>query len=298
MSNVHVQTSTLRNGTTSPSYEFSSMHDEGIDGPSEMLCRESSSMTAALATASSRDHPTNQIDDERSTTTSCRALQGQQTTTTEVSELVVKAKKAAASLWMILHSQSCHLKSCPHPHCSETKSILSHVQVCPAWSNHSCPCPTSVKGCNETRKLLAHYEKCKELRSRLRQSSAQGKHYPQQSTCLVCSLMARYAKNVTDKSPKKNAHIPSVAPMPPLPRQRPRSESCPEQKSPERKSRSVKFAPCLRTTRYYHVEKDKSFCVSTRPRSASWGSNVLGETIIEESGERECTEDIILPGSL
>eukprot|EP00804_Cyclotella_cryptica_P011719 CCRYP_011335-RA/>CCRYP_011335-RA protein AED:0.17 eAED:0.34 QI:1546/0/0.5/1/0/0/2/0/236 len=236
MSNVHVQTSTLRNGTTSPSYEFSSMHDEGIDGPSEMLCRESSSMTAALATASSRDHPTNQIDDERSTTTSCRALQGQQTTTTE--------------------------------------------------------------GCNETRKLLAHYEKCKELRSRLRQSSAQGKHYPQQSTCLVCSLMARYAKNVTDKSPKKNAHIPSVAPMPPLPRQRPRSESCPEQKSPERKSRSVKFAPCLRTTRYYHVEKDKSFCVSTRPRSASWGSNVLGETIIEESGERECTEDIILPGSL
>ncbi|KAL7481076.1 hypothetical protein ACHAW6_006753 [Cyclotella cf. meneghiniana] len=296
MSNVHVQTSTLpSDGASSPSYDFISRGDEGIDVSSEMLCKESSSVETSLTTVPSRAHLTNQIDDGPSTTTSCRASQGQQATATEVSELVVKAKKAAASLWMILHSQSCHLKSCPHPHCSDTKYILSHVQACPTSSNPSCSCPTCFKGCNETRKLLAHYQKCKDLRSR--QNTAQGKQYPQQTTCLVCSLMARYAKNIADKSPNKNAHIASAT-MPPLPRQRPRSESCPEQKSPERKSRSVKFAPCLRTTRYYHAEKDKSYGMSRRPRSASWGSNALGETILEESGERECTEEIVLPGSL
>ena len=105
--------------------------------------------------------------------------------------------------------------------------------------------------------------------------------------------MARYAKNFTLKS------IETKAVMPPPPRQRPRSESYPELKSPERKSRTVKFAPCLRTTRYYHPEKDKSYCVARRPRSLSWGSNVMPEAIEEENSETSCTEEIVLPsGSL
>ena len=119
------------------------------------------------------------------------------------------------------------------------------------------------------------------------------KQYPQQSNCLVCSLVARYAMNFADKS------IRTKSAMPPPPRQRPRSESYPELKSPERKSRTVKFAPCLRTTRYYHPEKDKSYCVARRPRSLSWGSNVTPETIEEENSETSCTDDIVLPtGSL
>lgn len=241
----------------------------------------------------------------------------------DVGELVVKAKKAAASLWMILHAQvrdsasatehymiqlqlylisfayfllptyhlsnrqNCHSENCPYPQCTETQTLLEHVQSCPVSTNPTSPCPTSCKGCNETRKLLAHYHKCKEIRSN--QSNTQSKH-PQQSSCLVCSLMARYAKNVT---------IKQQAAMPPTkPKQRPRSESYPELKSPERKSRQVKFAPCLRTTRYYHPEKDKSYCVARRPRSFSLGSTVSSETIEEEGTDRECTEEIALTESL
>jgi hypothetical protein len=205
----------------------------------------------------------------------------------DVGELVVKAKKAAASLWMILHAQNCHSENCPYPQCTETQTLLEHVQSCPVSTKPTSPCPTSCKGCNETRKLLAHYHKCKEIRSN--QSTTQSKH-PQQSSCLVCSLMARYAKNVT---------IKQQAAMPPTkPKQRPRSESYPELKSPERKSRQVKFAPCLRTTRYYHPEKDKSYCVARRPRSFSLGSTVSSETIEEEGTDRECTEEIALTESL
>ena len=43
------------------------------------------------------------------TTTSSRQQQQQQTPNQNVGELVVKAKKAAASLWMILHAQVSYL---------------------------------------------------------------------------------------------------------------------------------------------------------------------------------------------
>jgi len=107
--------------------------------------------------------------------------------------------------------------------------------------------------------------------------------------------MARYAKR-KDATLNAAATLSSMSAMAP---QRPRSESCPDYKSPERKSRSVKFAPCLRTTRYYHPEKDKAYCVSRRPRAASWGSHVVRQTIEEEGSEREYGEEIVLPaGSL
>lgn len=105
--------------------------------------------------------------------------------------------------------------------------------------------------------------------------------------------MARHAKNLTSKSMRKQAA------MPPPPRQRPRSESYPELKSPERKSRTVKFASCLRTTRYYHPDKDKSsFTTARRPRSMSWGSNAKTDTIEEEDIEPNCTEEDGSPRSL
>jgi len=104
--------------------------------------------------------------------------------------------------------------------------------------------------------------------------------------------MARYAKNFTHISMKKQAAIR----LPP--RQRPRAESYPELKSPERKSRTVKFAPCLRTTRYYEHEKDKSYCASRRPRSLSWGSNVVSDSIEEDGDDRDCSEKIVSLESL
>ena len=48
------------------------------------------------------------------TTTSSRQQQQQQTSNQNVGELVVKAKKAAASLWMILHAQVRVLKLMSH----------------------------------------------------------------------------------------------------------------------------------------------------------------------------------------
>lgn len=104
--------------------------------------------------------------------------------------------------------------------------------------------------------------------------------------------MARHAKNISSKSMRKQAA------MPPPPRQRPRSESYPDLKSPERKSRTVKFASCLRTTRYYHPDKDKSLTTARRPRSLSWGSNVKSDTIEEEDIEPTCTEENRSPRSL
>jgi hypothetical protein len=177
--------------------------------------------------------------------------------------------------------KNCNIPNCPYPQCSETQNLLDHVQTCPVADSPSSPCPVSCKGCNETRKLLAHYHKCKELRSN--QTNSEGNQYPKQTSCLVCSIMARHAKNFTERSRKTQAA------MPPPPRQRPRSESFPELKSPERKSRTVKFAPCLRTTRYYHPEKDKSYCVPRRPRSLSWGSNVMSEMIEEEDSDKNCS---------
>lgn len=117
-----------------------------------------------------------------------------------VGELVAKAKKAAISLWMILHAQNCRLSDdvCSHRGCGETKRLLAHVRTCPAAGRPNFPCPANCKGCNETRKLLAHYRRCKDMRLKQVGSGRRSGSQPDQS-CLVCSLMARYAKGVMDK---------------------------------------------------------------------------------------------------
>lgn len=99
--------------------------------------------------------------------------------------------------------QNCRLGKdcCPHQSCAETKLLLVHVKQCPAGPNFHCP--SKCKGCNETRKLLAHYRRCKEMRTKQIGSGVPRKNQQEQS-CLVCSLMARYAKNVMDKSKQKN----------------------------------------------------------------------------------------------
>lgn len=119
---------------------------------------------------------------------------------TNVGELVAKAKKAAASLWMILHAQNCRATgNCPHRGCSETKRLLIHVKTCPASNSPNIPCPTQCKGCRETRKLLAHYRRCKDMRVKQVGLGRRSGLQPDQS-CLVCSLMARYAKTMMDRS--------------------------------------------------------------------------------------------------
>lgn len=143
--------------------------------------------------------------------------QQQQTgpTINDVGALVAKAKKAAVSLWMILHAQNCRQTdgTCPHRGCPETKLLLTHVKTCPAGPDFRCP--TRCKGCNETRKLLAHYRRCKDMRMKQVGLGRRSGLQPDQS-CLVCSLMARYAKSVMDRTNKncisqgKNNHVASL----------------------------------------------------------------------------------------
>lgn len=129
-------------------------------------------------------------------------------TNNNVGEVMAKAKKAAASLWMILHAQNCRMHKCSHRGCGETRLLLLHVKSCSVGSvTH--PCPTCVRGCHETRRLLAHYRRCKDIRTKQvglgRRSLVQPDHPRGSSStstsfCLVCSLVARYAKGILERT--------------------------------------------------------------------------------------------------
>lgn len=130
-----------------------------------------------------------------------------------ISELVGKSKKAAFSLWTLLHAKNCRLgvDRCSHPGCSEAKLMYLHHKTCSAQSVEACP--TQHKGCQDARKLLAHYRRCRDIRARQSQSP-NGKS--RQHVCLVCSLVARHAKFTLDRcvSASKNGttshYIPSL----------------------------------------------------------------------------------------
>ncbi len=98
--------------------------------------------------------------------------------------------------------KNCRLPNCPHRGCTDTKPLLLHVKICIAGPNF--PCPTNYKGCNEARKLMAHYRKCKDVRSRQQQATGlvgrQLLRPADQGSCLVCSLMARYAKSMMERT--------------------------------------------------------------------------------------------------
>jgi hypothetical protein len=96
------------------------------------------------------------------------------------------------------------------------------MKTCSAGPGASCP--THHKGCDDARKLIAHYRRCREIRARQTGQPAK----VQQHVCLVCTLVARQAKGVLDRtrsiSPRKpnSKHVISAA-TPQL--MRPRSTS-------------------------------------------------------------------------
>mmetsp|Transcript_31929 Transcript_31929/g.95614 ORF Transcript_31929/g.95614 Transcript_31929/m.95614 type:complete len:477 (-) Transcript_31929:108-1538(-) len=121
----------------------------------------------------------------------------------DVGVVVLKAKRAAKSLWMIIHAQNCRLsgKCCPHRGCEDTKRLLLHVKSCPAGPGFNCP--EGFNGCLQAKKLLSHYRRCRDIRARqARQPPAKRLLRQQQHSCLVCSLMARHARTVLDASGK------------------------------------------------------------------------------------------------
>lgn len=115
-----------------------------------------------------------------------------------VSTLVTKSKKAASSLFTLLHAKNCKLgvQRCPHPGCAEAKLIFLHLKTSNCDASNVGPCPTHHKGCTDARKLLNHYRRCREIRSR----QVANRCKEPQHICLVCSLVARYAKGSIDRN--------------------------------------------------------------------------------------------------
>lgn len=128
-----------------------------------------------------------------------------------VGDIIGKAKRAAASLWMVLHAQGCHLSEsrCPHSGCTETKKLLLHVKLCAAGPDFACP--TGYRGCQQCRKLLAHYRRCREIRARQVLSSRRNVRQQQSHSCLVCCLVARHAKTARDgeSAPVRSTSVPT-----------------------------------------------------------------------------------------
>jgi len=107
--------------------------------------------------------------------------------------------------------QHCTLAAgnCQHAGCQEAKLMHLHLKCCPAGCADF-SCPTNHRGCNQARKLLSHYRRCRTIRARQagrREVSSGGQH-----NCLVCSLVARQAREVLEQkvSPKSS---PTSAPI-------------------------------------------------------------------------------------
>jgi hypothetical protein len=136
-----------------------------------------------------------------------------------VGALIAKSKKVASSLFTLLHAkvrsvfsyfmvpfstiliinfvscqQNCRLgvNRCSHPGCPDAKLIHLHLKTCTAAAGSECP--SGRKGCVDSRKLLAHSRRCRDIRAR----QTAGQLRAQQHVCLVCSLVARYAKGGCD----------------------------------------------------------------------------------------------------
>lgn len=108
--------------------------------------------------------------------------------TNDIGLVVTKAKKAADSLWTLLHAQTCRRYSCTRA-CYESKRILLHIKTCKTsqGEGNSFKCPQNFKGCSQAKTLLAHYRRCRDTR-----------HLQQQSNCLICSFLSRRARNLVE----------------------------------------------------------------------------------------------------
>jgi hypothetical protein len=162
-----------------------------------------------------------------------------------VTAVVTKAKRAATFLWTLLHAQvritintdfaffillnhvpvrqnfkthknclvlyfyqvcKCDAGQCHHPGCNDAKQILLHINACPAKAEFACP--NSINGCQQSRKLMSHYRKCREARARQRR---QGRLNKQTNACLICTLLARHDKTISESS------LSIISPLPPIP---------------------------------------------------------------------------------
>lgn len=86
---------------------------------------------------------------------------------------------------------------CPHKGCAQSKLLLLHIKTCPAASGENI-CPKGHNGCQQGRKLLAHYRKCRELRAKQRRSRS--KLQQQTNVCLICTLLHRHDKSISDNA--------------------------------------------------------------------------------------------------
>ncbi|GKY91317.1 hypothetical protein MPSEU_000103900 [Mayamaea pseudoterrestris] len=119
------------------------------------------------------------------------------TSVASVETVIVKAKRAASSLWMLLHSQNCAGISCPHTGCYEAKLLQLHIKTCAAGGNFDCP--ANHPGCDKARKLLAHYHRCRTTRAR-QVGQMPSRRDAGQQQCLVCSLVARQARTMLERN--------------------------------------------------------------------------------------------------
>jgi len=108
--------------------------------------------------------------------------------TGDISLVVSKAKKAADSLWTLLHAQTCRRYSCTRS-CYEAKRILLHIKTCKTsvGEGNNFKCPHNFKGCSQAKTLLAHYRQCRDTRN-----------LQQQTNCLICSFLSRRARNLVE----------------------------------------------------------------------------------------------------
>lgn len=162
-----------------------------------------------------------------------------------IRDLVIKAKKAASSLWTILHAQSCTLPNssdsrslpgstanskqvCNHSGCAVTKRLLIHIKGCTAAFDEL-PCPSNVQGCQTVRKLLNHYRTCRDNNSRHGSAMQHGSRINRSSRaatsnqdpssgnrhqCLVCSLVARHARNALEGAGRSGPLLVGSSKMP------------------------------------------------------------------------------------
>mmetsp|Transcript_31551 Transcript_31551/g.74266 ORF Transcript_31551/g.74266 Transcript_31551/m.74266 type:complete len:363 (-) Transcript_31551:1357-2445(-) len=174
----------------------------GSNGNHEKYTENESSSVASVAS----------MDSSCSNVSSSKDAKANNSRNSNISELVGKSKKAAFSLWTLLHAKNCRLgvDRCSHPGCSEAKLMYLHHKTCSAVSIEACP--TQHKGCQDARKLLAHYRRCRDIRAR--QSQMPNAKNKQHHVCLICSLVARHAKFTLDRNASKKGttchYIPSL----------------------------------------------------------------------------------------
>ena len=92
------------------------------------------------------------------------------------------------------------MTTCSHGGCQEAKLLHLHIKTCAAGTGFDCP--SNYSGCDTARKLLAHYHRCR--MSRVRQAGQlSSRRDAGQQQCLLCSLVARQARNMLDDGPVK-----------------------------------------------------------------------------------------------